>query len=243
MTVLRRLSWVETKLFVREPFALFFALAFPLIILVIMAAIFTGTPYAGAPNSTTYYVPAALGMVLAAVGFVGVPVELAAYRERGVLRRFRASGVSVWAIFGSQIAVGLAIAALGAAVLLLAGAFDGRLAAPMEPLGVVAGVVVGTFGLVGLGLVVGAVLPNSRVAQGIGLLLFFAGYLLSGGGPPRSAMPDTMRAISDMNPVTHVTALLQGPWFLSGSSAGELALVAMFAVVGLVAAAKLFRWE
>lgn len=243
MTVLRRLAWVETKLFVREPFALFFALAFPLIILVIMAAIFSATPYWGAPNSTTYYVPAALGMVIAAVAFVGVPVELASYRERGVLRRFRASGISVWAIFGSQLAVGLIIAALGGAILWIAGAVDGRMAAPLEPVAVIVGVVVATFGLVGLGLVIGAILPNARVAQGIGLLLFFAAYLLSGGGPPREAMPATMKTISDLDPVTRVMAALQDPWFGAGWNVLELFVLGALGVAGLVVAALIFRWE
>ncbi|OGO58629.1 MAG: hypothetical protein A2Z32_02995 [Chloroflexi bacterium RBG_16_69_14] len=243
MTVFRGLTWIETKLFVREPFQLFFALAFPLIILVIMAAIFPMTPYSGAPNSTTYYVPATLGMVIAAVAFVGVPVELAAYRERGVLRRFRASGIPTWALLGSEFLVALLIATIGALLLVAAGRFDGRLVDPIEPLGVVVGLVVGTFGLVGIGLAVGAVLPNARAAQGIGLLLFFGGYLLSGGGPPRDAMPDSMRTISDLDPVTHVMTALQAPWFGPGFDPAEIVLLGALGVVGLIVAALLFRWE
>ncbi len=243
MAMIGRLARVETKLFVREPFALFFALAFPLIILVIMAAIFSQAPYAGAPNSATYYGAGALGMVIAAVAFVGVPVELAAYRERGVLRRFRASGISVWAIFGSQLVVGLVVAALGAVILGIAGLVDGRMAAPLEPAGVAAGIVVGTFGLVGLGLAVGAILPNARVAQGIGLLLFFASYLLSGGGPPREAMPSTMLTLSDLDPVTRAMAALQDPWFAGGLDISELLVLGALGCAGFALAALLFRWE
>ena len=77
----------------------------------------------------------------------------------------------------------------------------------------------------------------------MGLLLFFAGYLLSGGGPPRDAMPDTMRSVSDLDPMTHVTALLQAPWFGSGFDPAELALVAALGAVGVIAAGLLFRWE
>lgn len=243
MAVFGRLAWVETKLFIREPFALFFALAFPLIILVIMAAVFSMTPYAGAPNSTTYYAGAALGMVVAAVAFVGVPVELAAYRERGVLRRFRASGISVWAIFGSQLAVACVITVLGAAILWLAGSLDGRMAAPTDPVSVAAGVLVAVFGLVGVGLVLGALLPNARVAQGVGLLVFFAGYLLSGGGPPREAMPDTMLAVSDVDPVTRAIAAIHGPWFLGASTGPDLLVLLAMGGIGLVVAALVFRWD
>ena len=243
MAVFGRLAWVETKLFVREPFALFFALAFPLIILVIMGAVFSMTPYAGAPNSTTYYAGAALAMVVAAVAFVGVPVELAAYRERGVLRRYRASGIPVWAIFGSQLVVAGVITLLGAAILWAAGSFDGRMAAPIDPVVLALGVLVAMFGLVGLGLVLGAILPNARVAQGIGLLVFFAAYLLSGGGPPREAMPDTMRTISDIDPVTRAIAAIHGPWFLGTSTGLDLVVLAAMGIGGLAIAALVFRWD
>lgn len=54
------------------------------------------------------------------------------------------------------------------------------------------------------------------------------GYLLSGGCPPRYAMPDAMRTMSDLDPVTHVTTIV---------------LFAALGGVGLVVAAALFRWE
>jgi ABC-2 type transport system permease protein len=49
-----------------------------------------------------YYVPAYVGLVAASIGLIGLPVHLAAYRERGVLRRFRASNVPAYGVFGSR---------------------------------------------------------------------------------------------------------------------------------------------
>lgn len=243
MSFFARLCWSEIKLFLREPFALIFAIALPLLVLIVMGSLFGATTYQGAPTATTYYATGSLAAVLAAVGLVSVPVELAGYRERGVLRRFRASGVPIAAIFGAQAAVGLVATALGATTLVVAGILAGGLRTPEIPLGVLAALVFGLAACVGLGLVLGAFLPNARAAQGVGLLLFFASYFVSGAGPPREFMPQAMRAVGDLLPVTHVVTALQDPWFGAGLNLPELGLLALLGALGVVVAAANFRWE
>ena len=68
-----------------------------------------------------WYVPSYIALVIASIGTISLPVHLSSYRERGVLRRFRASGVSEAALLGSQLLVSLGIALVGALTITILG--------------------------------------------------------------------------------------------------------------------------
>ena len=61
-------------------------------------------------------------MVIAATGLVMLPVHLASYRERGVLRRFAAAGFPRWSFAIAQLIVGLVTTAVGCGLLLVVAA-------------------------------------------------------------------------------------------------------------------------
>src|SRR5512135_3758660 len=99
MRGLLKLTLVELKLFLREPVTLVFTLILPLIMLIVMGEVFGRTAdssvYYRNVMAMDYYAPAYVGVVLAAIGLVAIPVHLAGYRERGVLKRFSASSLPV----------------------------------------------------------------------------------------------------------------------------------------------------
>ena len=123
MSLLAKMSWLEQKLFLREPLTALFALALPLVVLFVMGGVFgnESTPevYRGV-GAMNYYVPAYLALVTASVGLISLPTHLASNRERGVLKRYRASGIPAWVIVGAQVLVMLVIAAVSAVVLVAA---------------------------------------------------------------------------------------------------------------------------
>ena len=69
MQTLKKLTWVEIKLFVREPMTMVFTFALPLIFLFVMGGVFGNTPdpeeeiFRGV-GATDYYVPAYIGLVI-----------------------------------------------------------------------------------------------------------------------------------------------------------------------------------
>ena len=126
MRTLAKMVWLEIKLFAREPITLIFTLALPLLILMVLGGIFRGHPihsgrYVGI-RTMNYYLPGYIGLVLASLGTISLPVHLAGYRERGILRRFRASGMKEWAMLASQTLVSIAIAIVGSLLLYALGA-------------------------------------------------------------------------------------------------------------------------
>ena len=191
-----------------------------------------------------YYVPAYIGLVMAATGVLSMPVRLASYRERGVLRRFRASGMPLWVILGSQIAIALLTAIVGAVSITVASTLIyGTELLPADGLFFIAAFVVAALAFAAIGVLLGSVLPTSRSAQGAGLMLFFVMFLLSGSGPPRDVLTGPMRGVGNSLPLTWVITMLQDPWLGFGWAA-TASLVVVGVLVGSVAlSARLFRWD
>ncbi|HUV44617.1 MAG TPA: ABC transporter permease [Dehalococcoidales bacterium] len=248
MRVLFKLTWVEIKLFIREPITMVFTFALPLIFLFVMGGVFGNTPdpegliFRGV-GPIDYYVPAYIGLISASIGVVALPVHLTGYRERRVLRRFRASSISIWAVFGSQVVVSLAISILGALLLIAAAlvAYDASL--PESPGLVVAAFVLSVLSFAAVGVFLGAILPTTRAAQGLGLILFFVMMILSGAGPPREVMTEAMHWIADATPLRYVILTLQDPWLGFGWNVHASLVVGGFLVAATLLSARFFRWE
>jgi ABC-2 type transport system permease protein len=241
MSTLAKLVWIEVKLFAREPIAVVFAFAFPLVVLLVLAGVFGSEPDSsfGGVAGIDYYVPGYLAVVIASIGLIALPVHLASLRERGVLRRLRASSVPMAGVFGAQTVVHVAMAVLGGALLLVAASLVYDVHPPASVAGVALGFGVGALSFVALGLLLGSLAPTARAAQGIGLVLFFPMWLLSGAGPPRAVMTQTMHQLSDVLPLTRVVTAIQEPWLGTGSNISELIVLAAL----FTAAVALTAWR
>jgi ABC-2 type transport system permease protein len=235
MRSLLRLAATELKLFVREPMVLTFVFAFPVLTVLILGGVFDDDDpnFEGAIPSD-YYIAAYIGVVIAAIGLVMLPVHLASYRERGVLRRFEVSRYPRWALPAAWILVALVVTAVAIAVLLVTGHLVYGLPEPDDLTGVVLGTLLGALAFISIGIALGMAMPSARSAQGLGMLLFFPFFLLGGAGPPPDAMGDAMSSIANVVPLTHVVRAIQEPWLGLGTPTGHLAIVAGLAVLATV---------
>jgi ABC-2 type transport system permease protein len=232
MTPVRKLVVAELKLLVREPLVLAFVFAFPIVTVLVLGGVFgTHDPAFQGVDPKKWYVAGYLAVVIAAIGLVMLPVHLASYRERGVLRRFAAAGFPRWSFAIAEMIVGLVVTVVACTALLVTAGSVYGIPTMQSPVRTLAGVVIGAIAFVSIGLLLGSVVPNARAAQGIGLLLFFPVFLLGGGGPPPNAMTSVMKSLSDVIPLTHVTRAIQQPWLGLGTGAANLAIVAAIAVV------------
>jgi ABC-2 type transport system permease protein len=236
MRSLLRLAATEIKLFVREPMVLTFVFAFPVLTVLVLGGVFDDDDpnFEGALPSD-YYVAAYIGVVIAAIGLIMLPVHLASYRERGVLRRFEVSRYPRWALPAAWILVATLITVVAIAILLVTGHLVYGLPEPADPLGVAVGVLLGTLTFISIGIALGLALPSARSAQGLGMLLFFPFFLLGGAGPPPDAMGDTMSSISNAVPLTHVVRSIQEPWLDLGTPTGHVAVLVALAVLATTA--------
>ena len=246
MRTLVKLTWVEIKLFIREPITVVFTLALPIIFLFVMGGVFGNTPnekiYRGV-GAMNYYVPAYFALVIASIGVVALPVHLTAYRESGVLRRWRASSISVWALFGSQLLVSFIIALLGCILVMALAMVAYAPHLPQSLALLIPAFILGTLCFSALGFFLGAVLPSTRSAQGLGLLLFFIMMILGGAGPPPEVLTGAMRTIGNFTIIRHVILLLQDAYLGFGWRVSASLIVAGITAVAALLSARFFRWE
>ena len=235
-----RLVQAELKLMMRDPLVLTFVVAFPIVTMLIIGGAFGTQPDQAFDfvNPAHWYVASYLTVVIAAMGLVMLPVHLASYRERGVLRRFAAAGFPRWSFPISQLIVGLAATTVSCALLL-------AVAAPVYGVPpvhawwrVTAALALGSIAFVSLGVLLGSVLPSARSAQAVGLLIFFPSFLLGAGGPPPHVMGSVVRQVAGPLPLTLLTNAVREPWLGLGSATGSLAAVAALAVAATVLAAR-----
>jgi len=250
MRSLLRLTWVEIKLFIREPITVVFTLALPVIFLVVMGGVFGNEPnteegfviYRGV-GAMDYYMPSYYGLIMMAIGTVALPVHLTGYRERGVLRRFRASSFSVWSVLWSQLIVSFIIAIVGAILVTIIGILTYHPHMPVYPVLLIGAFVLGAVCFTCFGFFLGAVFPSTRSAQGVGLILFFVMMILGGAGPPPEVLTGAIGVVGDITPLRHVILMLQDPWLGFGwHTSGSLITVGITVVCALLAA-RFFRWE
>ncbi len=236
MRALREITWVELKLFGREPLTVLFVLVLPLIVLYILNGVFGNQPdpsvYEGL-GPVDFYAPAYVALVVATVGVLSVPVHLASYRENGVLRRFQASAMPAVTLLGAHVIIAVITATVGAALLITmsTAAYDGAL--PNDWPGVLAGLLLITLSFAVLGTFIGVTIPTARAAQGLGVLLFFVFLMLGGAGPPREVLPSAMQTLSDAVPLTYAGAVLRGPWLGTGWDGGAVAIMVAILAAGL----------
>jgi len=235
-----RLVRAELRLMMRDPLVLTFVVAFPIVTMLIIGGAFGTQPDRAFDfvNPAHWYVASYLTVVIAAMGLVMLPVHLASYRERGVLRRFAAAGFPRWSFPISQLIVGLATTTVSCALLL-------AVAAPVYGIPpvhawwrVAAALALGSIAFVSIGVVLGSVLPSARSAQAVGLLIFFPSFLLGAGGPPPHVMGSVVRQVAGPLPLTLLTNAVREPWLGLGSATGSLAAVAALAVAATALAAR-----
>ncbi len=243
-----KLTWVQFKLYMREPIAFFFALLFPVLLLLLFGAAFgdmpAGPTYQG-QRFIDYYAPALLALIAGTVGLMSVPVKTASEREYKVLKRFRVAPISPLVYLGADVLMNLLVNLAGAAFTILVGWLVFDLQMPRNPVGVILATFVTALAFAALGYLIAGLAPTARIAQVVGMVIFFPMMFVSGVSLPVELLPDWLRAVSKALPMTHAVNLLQGLW--AGAGAADFA-TAWLVLVGLTLlaggfGARLFRWE
>jgi ABC-2 type transport system permease protein len=247
MKSLLKMTWMETKLFFREPIGAFFTLAFPLMMLFLFGSIYGNkpTPMFGGRGTIDISVPAYTAMIIATTGLMGLTITMSSYRETGVLRRLRTTPVGPLTVLVAQVIVLYLMTAFGMALLIVAGKLVYHMRFEGNALSVLAGFTLSSLSFFAIGFVLAGVMPTARTAQVVGMAVLYPMLFLSGAGLPRELLPEAIKKASVFLPLTHVVDLLRGLWI--GESWGQHITAAIVLVsvlfVGVVISVKLFRWE
>lgn len=245
-SALGRLTITELKLFSRERARFITRLAVPLILLIIFGFIPFYTQRRaslGGYSLLDAYVPILIAYSLALLSLTALPMVLAGYRERGILRRLRTTPAGPLRVLGAQLVASFTVAA-GMAVLVLAVARIGYgVFLPRQVAGFVVAGLLAAAAMLSIGLLIAAAAPSAQAAQGIGTMLLLPMMFFAGLFFPIPVMPSFLRHLSHATPLGAAVQALQDAWLGHWPHPLQLLTLAAYAVACGLAAAKLFRWE
>jgi len=242
----------DLRAFLRNRQSQFFTLALPVLFLVIFASVFGGsgntTQVAGGRISTSvYYVPGIIAFGVIAACFGNLVASVTAQRERGVLKRRRATPVPAAAVIAGRVLTAVVTAAVMAAVLLGIGwaaygaDVPGRTAAAL-----VVTVVIGAASFCCLGYALASLVRNEDAALPASMAFTLPLYFISGVFVAASALPHWLADAGEIFPVRHLAdALLvaYNPHTAGLGFAGmDLLIVAIWGIAGLLVAIRTHRW-
>ncbi|MFJ9582230.1 ABC transporter permease [Streptomyces acidicola] len=236
----------EARLFLREPGALFWILAFPTALLCVLGSIPSFREPSADLNGlrvVDLYVPVVVLLAMIMSGIQSMPPVLTGYRERGILRRMSATPMRPGALIGAQIALHGAAVTVSAALALAVGRIVFDVALPRQFAGYLVAFVLAALAALALGSVVSAISRTTKITQAIGSAVFFPAMFTAGVWLPVSAMPDILQRIVDLTPfgaaVQALDTATAGDW----PSWTHLGVTALWAVVLITAARRWFKWE
>jgi ABC-2 type transport system permease protein len=247
MKSLLKMTWMESKLFLREPVGAFFTLVFPLMMLLIFATIYGNTPppESGGGGTIDMLIPSFTAMTIGITGLMAITITMATYRENGILRRLRTTPVSPLVVLAAQVVVVFTMTALGMLLLVTAGKLLYNVQFTGNVFSILGGFTLSSLSFFGIGFILAGIMPTARTAQIVAMVLMYPMLILSGAAWPRELMPATMQKISAFVPLTYVVNLLRDLW--TGGSWGnhllDVAVLLGMIVLGVIVSAKTFRWE
>ena len=247
MRGLGKLTLINILLYIREPIATFFTLAFPPLMVVLFGAMYGNEPSAmfGGYGSMDVSMPNYAGMILGTVGFLGIPITISGYREAGVLQRYRATALRPLTYIVADVVANLMMTLLGMVALLLVGWLLYHVRFEGNAFGVIIAFILGGLTMFSIGYLIASLASGGRTAQVIGMAIFYPMMFSSGAGIPIEIMPEKIRMISNFLPLTYVVKLLRGLWFGDawGKHILDIAILGAVLVVCTLMAARFFKWE
>jgi ABC-2 type transport system permease protein len=244
---MRALTITEARLYLRDPMVLPFALALPLVLLLVFGLPEESSrpsPDIGGDIPLETVLPSlALTLSFAMLGAYMLPAFLTEYRVRGVLRRLATTPVSPLAVLVAHLLINLAVAVVAVLLTLLLGAAALEMPMPENLPWLVLVLVLGATSLFAVGLLIAAVARDAQAAYVLGALFFFPSLFFAGIWLQKEQMPSTLSRIGDFTPLGAFRESLEAAW--TGSAPEPLALAVMAGVTVLAggAAARTFRWE
>jgi ABC-2 type transport system permease protein len=148
---------------------------------------------------------------LAMVAFFMLPVVLATYREKGILRRFATTPVRPSAMLGAQLVMNGAVVLVSLLLTMAIGMtlLDMRLPDPLLVLPVF---LLGVLGLFPVGLLVASAAGSAKSATGWALALWFPSAFFAGLYVPVEHLPAALRRIGDLTPLGAFRQAIQAAW-------------------------------
>ena len=237
----------EIKLSLRGMDMFIFAICMPIIVLVVLGIIYGNKP--AFPDADYTFLEQSFGAIatiaICAGGVMGLPLVISDYRSKHILKRFKVTPVKPTIILLVQVTI-YALYSLISLITLFTVAtifFKFRIQGSIYQF--ILGWLLVMISMFSIGMMVGGISKNSKVAGIIASLLYFPMLIFSGATLPYEVMPTVMQKIVDILPLT------QGIKILKAATLGlpidnalpPIITMIVITIICSTIAIKFFKWE
>lgn len=237
---------IEGVLALRCPDGVIFGIGMPIGIMCLIALI-GGEQLAGQTNMTFIQSGYAslITVGICATAFMGIPLTIANYRDKKILRHFFVTPISPMWILMVQVCLAMLISIVsallvtGVAILFFGYQMNGNIL-----------LFIGTYILVmcsmySIGMVMASLCKSVKIANIMTTFVYFPMVFLSGATIPFELFPKTVQTVANVLPLTHGIRLLKdvSMGIYSSSLIGSVVLLCVFIVAGILISIVTFKWE
>ena len=243
-----KLTWIEIKIFMREPLGAMGTILVPVLVFVVLGRV-AGRSFspgsAAFGNLVRVGLPVFAAVLIAISAVLSLVTIISIYREGGILKRLRATPLRPHTILTAQVLVKLLLTAATLLLMVLAGKRYYPVDVTIPVVSFTIALLISTLSILSIGFLIASIVPTARFAQPIGAAIFYPMVAFSGLFTPVDSMPPAMQAMSRLVPLTYCVSLLRGMWNGDAWSAhlGDLAALAVVFAVCTALSSKVFRWE
>jgi ABC-2 type transport system permease protein len=243
-----KLTWIEIKIFMREPLGAFGTIGFPVLVFVVLGRV-VGRRLAPSSLVSSSFIhvglPVFASVLIAISAVLSLVTIISIYREGGILKRLRATPLRPQTILTAHVIVKLLLTAATLALMVMAGKryYPVGVNAPLFSFTIA--LLISTCSILSIGFLIASIVPTARFAQPISAAILYPMIAISGLFVPIESFSPALRALARVLPLTYTVSLLQGIWDGEAwrAHAGDVAALAVVFVVCTALSSKVFRWE
>jgi len=248
MRGLWKLTWVEVKIFLREPLGAIGTIVIPVLLFIFLGrSVAKRQEPSALPTSGFLHVglPVLASLLIALSSVLSLVTIVSIYREGGILKRLRATPLRPTTILAAHVLVKLLLTAATLLLMVLAGKRYYPVGVHVPLFNFTLALLISTWSIVSIGFLIASVVPTARFAQPLGAVILYPMFAVSGLFVPLESLPPLMRALAKITPLTYAVSLLGGIWNGDPWSAHWVDVAALVLTFGVFTAlsAKVFRWE
>ena len=242
------LTWIEIKVFLREPLGAFGMIVIPVLVFVVVGRILgyrVSLPSLPANSFLRVGVPVLGAILITLSAVLSLVTIISIYREGGILKRLRATPLRPQTILTAHVLVKLLLTGVTLLLMLLAGKryYPIGIHAPLVSFTIA--LLISTWSILSIGFLIASVVPTARFSQPIGALILYPMVGLSGLFVAVESLPPKLQIVARILPLTYAVSLLEGIWKGDAWSAHVRDVTALILgfIVCTALSAKVFRWE
>jgi ABC-2 type transport system permease protein len=243
-----KLTWIEIKIFLREPLGAFGTIVFPVLVFLGLSQVPARklTPSSLPANSfIRVSLPVLVSLLIAVSAVLSLVTIISIYREGGILKRLRATPLRPQTILTAHVIVKLILTAATLALMVLAGKRYYPVGAHVPLFSFTIALLISTWSILSIGFFIASIVPTARFAQPIGAIILYPMIGVSGVFVSIESLPPVLHTVARILPLTYDVPLLQGIWNGDPWSGhvGDVTALALVFIVCTALSAKVFRWE